>query len=111
MKKEKPKFHPKAPRRLRQLWKTYPAHYRIAQYLNVNVGYVWKALMKGKEPVNESVRVKFGLPRKPRKPRTPKTPASPIPAYAKWWNRLDPQIREQYKKETFEKWTNNNQSI
>ena len=87
-KKPKPKFHPRAPLRLKKLWKDYPAHYRIAKYLNVNPAEVWKALMKGKEPVNQDVRTKFGLPRKPRKPRAAraiKADTPPLPDYLQWW--------------------------
>ena len=100
--KPKPKFHPRAPIRLKRLWKDYPAYYRIAKYLNVNPAEVWNALTKGKEPVNENVRVKFGLPRKPRKPRTPHAKEkTSLPAYIKWWRRLSAEMRNVYIQETY----------
>jgi len=102
MKKPKPQFHPHAPRRLVKLWKDYPAHYRIAKYLNVNIAEVWKALVKGKEPVNQDVRVKFGLPRKPRKPRAVSVPKI-VPNHIRWWRRLDPTLRRDLIKQIYDK--------
>ena len=72
MKKKLPKFHPRAPIKLKRLWKQYLSYHRLAKYLDVNPAVVWNALKKGKEPVNLDVRIKFGLPRKPRKPRAPR---------------------------------------
>lgn len=96
-KKAKPKFHPRAPIKLKRMWKEYPAYNRIAKYLDVNVNHVWKALKKGEHPINPNVRAKFGLPRKPRKPRTAHTskPATlPLPAHQKWWRGLPKEMRD-----------------
>ena len=62
MKKKLPKFHPRAPIKLKRLWKQYLSYHRLAKYLDVNPAVVWNALKKGKEPVNLDVRIKFGLP-------------------------------------------------
>jgi hypothetical protein len=103
--KQTPNFHPNAPKRLINLWKNYPAYYRIAKYLNVNPATVWKALRKGEEPINENVRQKFGLPRKPRKPHPVGATKPIIPQYLKWWRGLDHEIRDMYIKETFDTWS------
>src|SRR3990167_4988960 len=70
MKKPKPKFHPNAPMKLKRLWKIFSTYHAISKYLDVNISYIYNALIKGKLPTNQNVRIKFGLPRKPRKPRT-----------------------------------------
>ena len=102
----KPAFHPDAPRRLVKLWNEYPAYYRIAQYLDVNRATVWFALKQGKEPRNETIREKFGLPRKRRKQyaRSGKERVY-LPDYLKWWRNLDPDMRNVYIRETFENWS------
>jgi len=84
--KPKPRFHPNAPKKLKQLWKVFRAYNPIAKYLDVNVAYVYNALVKGYQPINQDVRIKFGLPRKPRKPRTIRVPDKPpLPTHLRWW--------------------------
>jgi hypothetical protein len=100
--KNMPIFHPNAPRKLVRLWRTRPAFHRIATHLLVNVDYVYQAMMKGKEPRNEIIRVKFGLSRKP-KPKT--AGAKPLPNYMRWWMRLDNSIRMIYIREIYLKWS------
>jgi len=93
--KKKPKFAPAAPIRLKRLWKTYPAFNQIARYLHVNPAYVYKAMILGKLPANENIRVKFGLPRRARI----KHPIKPVkqvpPEHVKWWRRLDKLNRDE----------------
>jgi hypothetical protein len=102
--KPPPAFHPNAPKKLVKLWKKHPAYYRIAKHLQVNPATVWKAMRNGEEPKGEAIRVKFGLPRKPRKPKAEPKEIKTIPQYRKWWNSLDPEIREMYIRETYEEW-------
>jgi hypothetical protein len=104
--RQTPMFHPDAPRKLKRLWREYPAYYRIAQYLNVNSATVWFALRKGREPTNEDIREKFGLPRRPRKPREKKDhDPTPIPQYLKWWRGLDATIKNIYIHEIYDQWS------
>ena len=93
--KKKPKFSANAPRRLKHLWKIFPAFNQIARYLHVNPAYVYKAMILGKLPANENIRVKFGLPRRARI----KHPIKPVkqvpPEHVKWWRRLDKLNRDE----------------
>lgn len=98
----RPKFHPNAPRLLVSLWDEYPAYYRIARYLQINIKYVWEAMKKGQEPSNAEIRKLFGL-RAKRLPRRG-APRKPLSQHAKWWRRLDPIVKDAYVSTLYENW-------